>query len=525
MSETVCDVAIVGGGPVGMGLALELGRRGVRTAVLERHAAPQRIPKGQNLTQRTMEHMRAWGVEDAVREARTIPPGWGIGGLTAYGTLFSGLHYDWFVRAGVAPYYAAAGERLPQYATEEVLRAGAADLESVTVLTGLTVNGLDDMGDGVTLQAATRNGERMSVRASYVVGCDGARSVTRSLAGIAEVRRDHDRLMALVVFRSPVFFEKLKRFKDKQFYNVLHPDLDGYWMFFGMVDWGETCFFHCPVPLGTTRENFDFTALLHRAIGEPVPVEIEHVGFWELRIAVAERYRANRVFLAGDAAHSHPPYGGYGINTGLEDARNLGWKLALALAGQAGDGLLDSYDLERRPVFESTARDFIEAMIEEDRAFVRAHDPARDRADFEAAWGERAKGGVAAGVAGFEPHYEGSPIVDGPSDGVCSAVGGHEFAARAGHHIAPRRLEDGRVTTDHLGDGFALIALGADPAPLADAARARGVLLAVIEGARKGEVADYGANLVLVRPDGFVAWTGETADGADAILERAIGRA
>ena len=524
MSETACDVAIVGGGPVGMGLALELGRRGVRTAVLERHAEPQRIPKGQNLTQRTMEHMRAWGTEDAIRAARTIPPGWGMGGLTAYGTLFSGLHYDWFVRASVAPYYATPGERLPQYATEGVLRSRAEAEDSVTIHTGLTVDALEDTGDGVTVGAITRDGERVTVRAAYAVGCDGARSVTRDLAGIAETRRDHDKLMALVVFRSAAFFEKLKRFKDKQFYNVLHPDLDGYWMFFGMVDWGETCFFHCPVPLGTTRENFDFEALLHRAIGEPVPIEIEYVGFWDLRIAVATRYRAGRVFLAGDAAHSHPPYGGYGINTGLEDARNLGWKLALALAGQADGALLDSYDLERRPVFESTARDFIEAMIEEDRAFVRAHDPARDRADFDAAWAKRAEGGVAAGVASFEPHYEGSPIVHGPPGAACSAVGGHDFAARAGHHLAPRTLEDGRVTTDHLGDGFALIALGADPAPLVEAAQSCGLPLAVIEGARDGEAADYEAGLVLVRPDGFVAWTGETAEGAGAILDRVAGR-
>ena len=125
-------------------------------------------------------------------------------------------------------------------------------------------------------------------------------------------------------------------------------------------------------------------AYLHEAVGAEFDVAFEHVGFWDLRFAIADRYRAGRAFIAGDAAHSHPPYGGYGVNTGFEDARNLGWKLAAVLQGWGGAGLLDSYEAERRPVFESTARDFIEKAIETDRTFL-AFDPA-DREAFEAAW-------------------------------------------------------------------------------------------------------------------------------------------
>ena len=112
------QVVIVGGGPVGMGLAIELGQRNVRCIVVERYDQPQPIPKGQNLTQRTLEHFHFWGVEREVRAARTIPPEYGIGGLTAYGTLLGDYSYDWMQRELVRPFYFTDNERLPQYATE-----------------------------------------------------------------------------------------------------------------------------------------------------------------------------------------------------------------------------------------------------------------------------------------------------------------------------------------------------------------------------------------------------------------------
>ena len=118
------DVVIIGGGPVGLGLAIELGQRGVHCILAERHTQTQPIPRGQNLTQRTMEHFHAWGAEKQLRAARTIPPEYGIGGLTAYGTLLGPYHYDWLQRDLVKPYYYVANERLPQYATEAVLRIG-----------------------------------------------------------------------------------------------------------------------------------------------------------------------------------------------------------------------------------------------------------------------------------------------------------------------------------------------------------------------------------------------------------------
>ena len=201
---------------------------------------------------------------------------------------------------------------------------------------------------------------------------------------------------------------------------------------------------------------------------------------------------------------------------------NLAWKLDAALAGWAGPGLLPSYGAERRPVFASTARDFIESAIAADRDFLAAHDPARDPAAFAAAWAARA-GGAVGEVHAFEPHYEGSPIVFGPPGAESSAKGAHRHEARPGHHLSPHRLPDGRGVPRSLEAGFTLLAFGADPKLVQGfrgEARRLGLPLAVIEAAPEGS--PYGAPAVLARPDQFVAWAGEAGEPA-AILSRAAG--
>jgi 4-hydroxyisophthalate hydroxylase len=526
------EVLIVGGGPVGMGLAIELGQRGVRCSVVERHATPQPIPKGQNLTQRTMEHFHFWGAEKRVRAARTIPPEYGIGGLTAYGTLLGPHFHDWLQRDLVKQYYYTANERLPQYATEAVLRERAAELPSVETFYGWSVASIaqDDAGVTATLVARDSGAERI-VRAAYAVGCDGARSRVREQAGLTQTRTDHDRVMVLLVFRSKGLHELLKRYPGKSFYNVLEPGLEGYWKFFGRVDLGNTWFFHAPVPSGTTADNFDFRAYLHESVGAEFEVEFEHIGFWDLRFAMADSYRAGRLFIAGDAAHSHPPYGGYGVNSGLEDARNLGWKLAAVLQGWGHARLLDSYDAERRPVFKSTIDDFIAKSIETDRQFLESYDAERDPAAFAQALQARANGAVGE-VHAFEPHYEGSPIV-APVNGArgpSSAKGSHRFEARAGHHLAPAVLGSGTNVFEALGPGFTLLAFGRHPAAVAafrHAATESNLPLTVVEDEAGGEAARYEALLVLVRPDQFVAWASADArvdtDEAHRILALASG--
>ena len=522
------DVVIIGAGPVGIGLAIDLAINGVTSIVVERHETMQRIPKGQNLTARTGEHFRRWGVTDAIRAASPIPRSYGSGGIATYGTFLSDYHYEWFNRAKINDYYAATNERLPQYETEAVLRARAAELDAITVLTGWSFDSVDQDNGGVSVSIRETKGDAERVLlARYLVGCDGARSPVREAAGITQTVDPHDRLMALLVFRSHQLNEKLSIYGDKAIFNAINPDLSGYWQFLGRVDLDCNWFFHAPVPAGTTRDNFDFHAFLEKAVGAPIDVAFDYVGFWELRLSLADSYGSGRVFIAGDAAHSHPPYGGYGVNTGFEDSRNLSWKLTACLQGWGGENLLASYTAERHAVFASTRDDFIVKSIIEDRTFTDTFDPHRDLAAFEAAWERRASGDDSM-VTQYRPHYAGSPIVCGHPGATSGATGTHGFAALAGHHLSPPSRTDLAELWDHPGPGFTLLNL-TENSSLSDrfssAARQRGMPLKTIDLAAADLAGLYQTEAILVRPDQFVAWAGpaDTAD-ANAILDRAIGR-
>ena len=521
------QVVIVGGGPVGVALAVDLGLRGISCALVERRTGLQNIPKGQNLTPRTLEHFFFWGIADALRAERVMPKGYPISSITAYGSLMSDYWYAPPQREIVRKYYYQDVERLPQYLTEKVLRARMAELSNVTRFFGWTAEGIaqDERGVRATIVDAD-GGAPETLEADFLVGCDGSHSLVRGQAGIAREGTDFDQIMLLAVFRSKELHEALKRFPERGTFNVLHPDFKGYWQFFGRVDVGERFFFHAPVPADTTKDNYDFLALLHAAAGFPFAAEFDYLGFWDLRVSVAETYRAGRVLIAGDAAHSHPPYGGYGLNNGLEDIRNLGWKLAASLEGWGGAHLIDSYSDERRPIFRDTGEDFIAARIKADAVWLERYNPARDKAEFEAAWEARGKRS-GDNVLSYEPHYEGSAVIAGPPGGKSSAHGVHMFAARAGHHLAPQPLSSGKNVFEELGHGFTLLAFDADDAAVrafAAAAGAARIPLHVIRDTFGGGREAYEQRLILVRPDQYVVWAGEQPPtDVPALVARAIG--
>jgi 4-hydroxyisophthalate hydroxylase len=525
------QVIIVGAGPVGVGLAVELGLRGISCALVERRVGMHKIPRGQNLTQRTLERFYFWGCVDELRAQRILPPEVPAAGVTAYKSLMNEYWHIFAGREAVGDYYFQKNDRMPQYLLEGVLRRRLAGIAQVETHFGWAARSVeqDETGVRVGIENEAGDGARVVLEADYVVGCDGGNSIVREQSGITRGGADFDQVMMLAVFRSRELSAGLnRRYPLMSTYRVLHPALHGYWQFFGRIDKDEGWFFHSPVPKDTTRENFDFAALIHKVAGFEFAIEFDHVGFWDLRVAVANEYRAGRIFIAGDAAHSHPPYGGFGLNNGLEDAANLGWKLAAYLDGWGGEALLRSYDEERRPVFKEIGDELIAARIAWEGELINRHDPDREPEAFKQAW-QSLKTDSGPIVLNYEPNYEASPVLYGPPNGVTRARGEYMFKARTGHHLAPRLLSSGRNVFEELGAGFALLAFGVDDsavAPFEAAARARRIPLKVVRDTFAGGREDYEARLVLVRPDQYVVWTGDTAAGdPDAIMRRVVGLA
>ncbi|MEK9554681.1 MAG: FAD-dependent oxidoreductase, partial [Gammaproteobacteria bacterium] len=192
------EIIIVGGGPVGVGLAIDLAQRGHDVLVVEKYSRPQLVPKGQNLTSRTMEHLAAWGADQIARSKRPTSRSTGNGGLNCYKTLLSGYHYGWLNRESVRSFYYEDVERLPQYVTEDALRERASELQNIRWMSNHEAISCSTEDSLATVRVRDRETDSVQeLRARFLVGCDGSHSVIRRSASITQTMNDHDRKMAL----------------------------------------------------------------------------------------------------------------------------------------------------------------------------------------------------------------------------------------------------------------------------------------------------------------------------------------
>ncbi len=525
------EVVIAGGGPTGLAAAVELGRRGVACVVLEPRAEVSRLrPRAKTTSVRTMEHMRRWGLARRIRDIAPLKVGWSqdiVFCATLCGPEITRFHGCFDLDPGRSDVFAETSQQLPQPLVEEVLREAVAELEPCSLWTGWRMEALEERGDGV-LVTAERAGERRVLSAAYVVGADGAAGATRAAIGTRYEGSSLARPNLTVVFRAPALAERIPHGPAIQYWS-LDPaapafagrlDLDGVW-WIGFIG------------VDGTAGDVDVLDLIARAAGEPVEAEVLSTDPWVNRMLIAERFSRGRTFLAGDAAHLNPPWGGHGFNTGIGDAVNIGWKLAAVLRGWGGAGLLDSYEAERRPVAERTidvasshtshlAADLADPLLRDPGADGEARRARVAEEVLRVKHSEFHSRGLVLGAG-----YEGSPIVagDGAPAGATDPV---EYvpSAHPGARLPHVWLDASRCLFDVLGDGLTLLRLtdGADPEPLLRAADDRAVPLEIVDLAGHGLEGRYGGGLLLVRPDQHVAWRGDRAPAEPgALLDRVRG--
>jgi 2-polyprenyl-6-methoxyphenol hydroxylase-like FAD-dependent oxidoreductase len=511
------SVIIVGAGPVGLGLACDLGQRGVDCILIEKRDGAINVPKQSMVSARNMEFCRHWGIAKQVRTAV-----WPEQHSRDFVYLES-MRGKELLRIKV-PSYAQRDRRdftpetacpCPQIYFDPILGNHTRTLPSVTLAYNTQLEAFQQDRDGVTAHVTdVPTGTERILRARYLVGCDGPSGIVRDALGIAIEGIGAIAHSVNLFFRST----ELATTHDKgwaRFYRVI--DETGCWAELIPIDgkelWRLTVFDN---PLSEADPDF----LLRKLAGGSFAYEMLSVSPWVRRDYVARAYRRGNAFIAGDAAHECSPTGGIGMHTGLEEAVNLAWKLAALTAGWGGSALLDSYEIERRPI---AARNVSLAT----RSFnaIAAIPGWREGAvDWKVnpAWlsvPEHIK---------LHYSYDGSPI--------CVPDGTPPFEPEPASYIPSTRpgtraphvwLDDDSSMLDLFGGGFVLLRLGANPpdsARLTDAARARGVPLQAVDLTSPEVAAAYETSLVLVRPDGHVAWRGNACPAdAEHLVDRIRG--
>jgi len=527
-------VLIVGGSLVGLSTSVFLGRLGVRHTLVERHSGTSIHPRGRGNNVRTMELFRTAGVEPMIRQAAaTLADNHGILQTpTLVGDAGEWLFKEIDAGGGLARFSPSSWCLCSQNDLEPVLldhaRRLGGDLRYATELMSF-----DSGPDGVTAVVKSREtGEHTTFLADYLVAADGPRSPAREQLGIGQSGPGDLFSNVSITFRS----RKLADVVGERRFIVCYltdPDADGALL---PVDNRENWVFHAPwhPERGETLEEFTderCTDHIRRAVGVPdLDVEITGRAPWHAAQRVATSYRSGRVFLAGDSAHEMSPTGAFGSNTGIQDAHNLAWKLAAVLGGWAGEGLLDSYDAERRPVAEATsARAAVRSAEHSHPGYAPppgAGGGGPQRGILNVALGYRYPVGA---VAGTDPA---TPVVPDRLDlsGEPGSRAPHMAVRRRGERISTLDLYERSLVLlsgadEPSGRHEAAVRLAADtPVPLVSyrIGEGPGAELTPEDGADWAAVhGTTSGGAVLVRPDGFVAWraAGPVADAESELRD------
>jgi 2-polyprenyl-6-methoxyphenol hydroxylase-like FAD-dependent oxidoreductase len=527
MADT--QVLIVGAGPTGLTLAIDLGKRGVRCTLIEQKAKPAFLPKMERINARSMEIYRRLGLSQQIRAAGLRPdvP------MDVYIMLALNeppllhLHYPSVadaqknVRATndgstpLEPY-----QLISQYTLEPLLKSVAETIPAINVRFGCEFLSLEQDAQGVTAQVKTLDGETEEIRAQYVVGCDGGASLVRKQLGIELSGEGNLLSLRQALFKCDELFDRLPlsnghgrgpgqgrhyHVADDKATFLIMQDSTKHWTLHSVVD-----------------SDDEMKAQFERTIGVPVKYEMLSCAPWRQNLLLADSYGAGRVFIAGDAAHLVIPTGGLGMNSGVGDATDLGWKLAATLAGWGGPGLLKSYEIERRQIGDRNVGASRYATIGRRKWRGMWRPNIRENS----AGGEETRKKLSA-VADVEQRKSNEMIgaelgyryVDSPI--ICNIPGGPEHLFREYHpttwpgaRLPHVWLGDGTALQDKIPDGYAILKLAgtkADASGLERAISAHGAPVRVLDVPDQAAREVYGYDLVLVRPDMHVVWRGNAA--------------
>jgi 2-polyprenyl-6-methoxyphenol hydroxylase-like FAD-dependent oxidoreductase len=513
-------ILIVGGGPVGLALACDLGLRGTSCLLIEQGEGLPDHPRATALNSRSMEFMRRWGIADAVHAAGTPDD---FPHTALYCTSFTGYEIARIERpahGGREPIKQSPErpQRCNQLFLDPLLTKLARSLDHVELRHRHCLESIREAADHVIATVHDRaNDQRLRIAASYLVDCSGGRSVIRPALGIEMSGSPYVSYFLSIFVRAPELWKHHAMGKAAL---VTFVDARGLWRNLISLDGREL--YRLGVsgkPYYDAPDQVDAESFFREAVGKDVPHEILSIRRWLARNVVADRYRHGRIFLAGDAAHLNHPAAGLGLNTGLGDAVDLGWKLSATLAGWGGAGLLNSYEPERRPV---GIRNIGHADVSHSSERQQPTHPeiATDTAagaEARRRMGEdlmriQTRRVITDGLAlGYQ--YTPSPIVcgDGTAPQPSSTVE-YRPTTFPGSRAPHAWLADGRSTLDLFGNGFTLLRLGSDapqPQAMERAFAQRGVPLSSISIVDPAIATLYERRLVLVRPDGHVAWRGD----------------